>query len=118
MEFLRGRRRREGVLEGAEVRERPAEAEVEVAGVTICRQRRRTEKGEMYVTQEDKTGLANFVIFRDEQERFRDALFGTALMRLEGVVEREGRVVNVRVRRASPVRADLSREDLPQRNFR
>jgi error-prone DNA polymerase len=65
----------------------------------ICRQRPGTAKGVMFITLEDETGFANFVVMPDLREKLRGVLRAPLLL-LEGIVEREGAVINVRVREA------------------
>jgi error-prone DNA polymerase len=48
---------------------------------------------------EDETGIANFVLEPRLFDRFRREITGTALVLGEGVIEREGRVVNLKVDR-------------------
>jgi len=56
----------------------------------------------MFITLEDETGFANFVVMPDLGEKLRSVL-RSPLMVLEGVVEREGSVVNVLVRGAEGI---------------
>ncbi len=99
MEFVRPMLRTRGVLSAAEVRKCSAGTEVTVAGLAITRQRPSTAKGIMFLTLEDETGLANFVVMPDVQARYRDALLAHVPI-LRGVVESESGVVNVLVTRA------------------
>lgn len=117
VEFLRDRLRAEGVIAAAELRGCPAGAEVEVAGIAICRQRPSTAKGVMFVTLEDETGFANFVVGLELQERLRHVLLGSPALRMRGIVEREEKVVNVQARDASTLAVGTP-EALPRRDFR
>jgi error-prone DNA polymerase len=117
MEFVRAALRDRGVLSAAEVRECPADTEVAVAGLAITRQRPSTAKGIMFITLEDETGLANFVVMPDTQARFRDALMANVSI-LRGVVESESGVVNVLVRSASILRPGGRTPAVRSRNFR
>ena len=56
----------------------------------------------MFITLEDETGFANFVVMPDFSEKLRNVLRSPLLV-LEGVVEREGEVVNVLVRGADGI---------------
>ncbi len=96
MQFVRPTLRREGVLSAAEVRQCPAGTEVVVAGLAITRQRPGTAKGVMFITLEDETGLANFVVLPDVQARYPSALMAHVPI-LRGLVESESGVVNVLV---------------------
>ncbi|MFQ5891084.1 MAG: error-prone DNA polymerase, partial [Gemmatimonadota bacterium] len=105
MEPLRKALRARGVLSAAELAARRAGERVAVAGLAICRQRPGTAKGVMFVTLEDETGFANFVVMPDVQERYRREILGSPLLLLEGIVEREGEVVTVRTGHAAPLGA-------------
>jgi len=117
MEFVRPTLRREGVLSAAEVRQCPAGTEVVVAGLAITRQRPGTAKGVMFITLEDETGLANFVVLPDVQARYRSALMAHVPI-LRGVVESESGVVNVLVRSVSVLRMGDRTPALRSRDFR
>jgi error-prone DNA polymerase len=97
--FLREELDRRGVLSAEALNERAAGERVRVGGLAICRQRPGTARGVMFITLEDETGFANFVVLPDLSERLRNVL-RSPLMVLDGVVEREGDVVNVLVRDA------------------
>jgi error-prone DNA polymerase len=56
----------------------------------------------MFITLEDETGFANFVVMPDLSEQLRSVL-RMPLLVLDGVVEREGDVVNVLVRGAEGI---------------
>jgi error-prone DNA polymerase len=117
MEFVRGALRSRGVLSAEEVRECCAGTEVAVAGLAITRQRPGTAKGIMFITLEDETGLANFVVMPDVQARYRDALMAHVPI-LRGIVESESGVVNVLVRNASVLQLGDRTPTVRSRNFR
>jgi error-prone DNA polymerase len=116
MEFVRRALRSRGVLSAAEVRECSAGTEVAVAGLAITRQRPGTAKGIMFITLEDETGLANFVVMPDVQALYRDALMAHVPI-LRGVVESESGVVNVLVRDASVLQLGDRTPYVRSRNF-
>jgi error-prone DNA polymerase len=99
MEFLRPALEREGVRTAESLRSCASGDRVRAAGLAICRQRPGTAKGVMFVTLEDETGFANFVVMPDVREKMGDTLRAPLLL-LEGVVENEKGVVNVLARRA------------------
>src|SRR6266702_2675999 len=78
-------------------------AAVEVAGLVIVRQRPATASGIVFVSLEDETGIANLVFMPDVYEQFRLLLRGSAFLVAQGRVERNGQVVNVRVRSVTPL---------------
>jgi error-prone DNA polymerase len=85
-------------------------AAVEVAGLVIVRQRPATASGLVFVSLEDETGIANLVLMPDVYERFRPLVRGAAFLVAQGRVERNGQVVNVRVRSVSqlPVAPEIA----------
>ena len=104
--FLRDRLRAEGVIEAADLRDAracPAKRAVTVAGVVLCRQRPGTASGVTFVTLEDETGIANLVIWSDIYERFRRAIRLSTVLRVRGIVEREGIVVHVHAQHAEGI---------------
>jgi error-prone DNA polymerase len=117
MEFVRPMLRSQGVLSAAEVRGCPAGTEVAVAGLAITRQRPSTAKGIMFLTLEDETGLANFVVMPNVQARYREALMAHVPI-LGGIVESESGVVNVLVRSASILPLGDRTPAVRSRNFR
>jgi error-prone DNA polymerase len=68
---------------------------VEVAGLTLVRQRPGTASGVIFVTLEDETGVANLVVWPAVFERYRRALLGAQLMVVRGKLQREGIVIHV-----------------------
>ena len=118
LQFLREALRRRGILSARELREEAADGDrVAVAGIAICRQRPSTARGVTFVTLEDETGFANFVVFTDVRERFRTELRAPALV-LAGEVEREEGVVNVLADRILPLEAASGADAVPSRDYR
>jgi len=115
--FLREELDRRGVLAAGDLNERRAGQRVCVGGLVICRQRPRTARGVMFITLEDETGFANFVVMPDLSEKLRNVLRSPLLV-LEGVVEREGEVVNVLVRGADGIDLAGRRIKGQSRDFR
>src|SRR5512146_509337 len=83
---------------------------VEVAGLVIVRQRPATASGIVFVSLEDETGIANLVLMPDVYERFRSIVRGAPFVIAQGRVERNGQVVNVRVRSLVPLRTSTGAE--------
>jgi len=76
---------------------------VSVGGMVICRQRPPTAKGFCFISLEDETGISNLVIEPPLFERFRRELIASVFLYAQGVLERAGKVVNVKVQRVSPL---------------
>jgi error-prone DNA polymerase len=117
MQFVRAQLRSRGVLSAEDVRRCPAGTEVAIAGLAITRQRPSTAKGIMFITLEDETGLANFVVMPDTQARYRNAIMAHVPI-LRGVVESESGVVNVLVKSASILQLGDQTPAVRSRNFR
>ncbi len=83
---------------------------VEVAGLVIVRQRPSTASGIVFVSLEDETGITNLVLMPDVYERFRPVVRGAPFVIAQGRVERNGKVVNVRVRSLVPLRTSAGNE--------
>ncbi|MEE3098404.1 MAG: OB-fold nucleic acid binding domain-containing protein [Pseudomonadota bacterium] len=83
-----------------------------VCGLVIVRQRPGSAGGVVFATLEDETGVANVVIWQRVYEAFRREIIAGRLMRVEGRVQRDGRVVHVvaeRIEDLSPLLDDLGR---------
>lgn len=68
---------------------------VHIAGLVTGRQRPGTATGVVFLTLEDETGNINVVIWSSVLERYRAALLQGQLLKIKGVVEREGAVIHV-----------------------
>lgn len=87
------------------------------AGLVTCRQRPDTASGVVFVTLEDESGCVNVVVWHDLAERQRKELLGARLMGVEGVIEREGRVVHLVARRLEDHSRLLGRLAVASRDF-
>ncbi|MDF2446517.1 MAG: polymerase subunit alpha [Moraxellaceae bacterium] len=68
---------------------------VRIAGVVTGRQRPGTASGILFMTLEDETGNANVVVRVDVQQRCRQALLGSHIALVKGIVENRDGVVHV-----------------------
>ena len=66
-----------------------------VAGLVTGRQRPGTATGVVFLTLEDETGNINVVVWSSILDRYRAALLQGQLLKIKGVVEREGAVIHV-----------------------
>ena len=103
MGHLRHDLRRRGILSLAELARRADGERVRAAGLVIVRQRPGTAKGICFLTLEDETGLGNAVLMPDVFERLRTTLSASAMLVLEGTVERRDGVVHLRVDGLQPI---------------
>ncbi|MFN8637487.1 MAG: error-prone DNA polymerase [Chloroflexota bacterium] len=75
---------------------------VRIGGIVICRQRPETAGDFMFMTLEDETGLVNVIVQPKVYHAQTRVLRGEPLLIVEGILQREGRVMDVIVRRAWP----------------
>lgn len=68
---------------------------IKVAGLVLVRQRPGTAHGVCFMTIEDETGFANFVIFEKIFEQFRKEILQSRLVMVEGKLQVEGEVIHV-----------------------
>jgi len=91
---------------------------VGTAGLVICRQRPGTAKGFVFLTLEDETGMINVVVTPKRFERDAKVISGSPLLLVRGVLQVEGRVVNVRARTFRALRAESGEAFVKGHNYR
>jgi error-prone DNA polymerase len=87
-----------------------------IAGLVLIRQRPGSAKGVVFITLEDETGVANFVVWPDVFEKQRKIVMGARLMAVHGVIQSEEGVIHVVARRLedhTPMLRHLSGDSLP-----
>jgi len=99
MRHIRDALRERGVVPAGDLAHRRDGDRLTVAGLVICRQRPATAKGFCFVTLEDETGLANVVITPKLFEEHRRLVIRSPLLLVEGILQEEQGVLNVRGRR-------------------
>ncbi len=95
--LVRGELQRRGALSAEQLQKLPAGKVATAGGLVIVRQRPPTAKGFTFLSVEDETGIANFVVEPRLFERYRRELTATPLVVGKGRVERNGKVVNLKV---------------------
>ena len=95
---------------------------IRVAGLVTGRQRPSTASGIIFMTIEDETGNINVVIWTGVLEKFRSAVLQGQLLKIKGVVEREGAVIHVvagHIEDASHLFTNMTKSnlDLKSRDF-
>jgi hypothetical protein len=85
----------ERVIKAARLAEIDDGRRVEVAGLTLVRQRPGTASGVIFITLEDESGIANLVVWPAVFERFRRVVLGAQLMMVRGRLQKEGQVIHV-----------------------
>ncbi len=91
--------RKMGAATAADLQRMPNGRRVRTAGVVIARQRPMTAKGLLFVSLEDETGIGNLVVSPELFERERAVCVSAPLLYVEGILQRQGKVVHVRVER-------------------
>jgi error-prone DNA polymerase len=105
--LLRPQLNKLGAITAAQLQDSRAGQWVKVGGLVIVRQRPPTAKGFTFLSIEDETGIANFVVTPQHFDTYRREITGTALVLGEGRLEREGRVVNLKIERMQRLDAQL-----------
>jgi error-prone DNA polymerase len=108
-----------GVQSARELLERGRDGDrIGTAGLVICRQRPGTAKGFVFLTLEDETGMINIVVTPKRFERDAPLISGSPLLLVRGILQVEGRVVNVRARTFRALRAESGEGFVKGRDYR
>ncbi|WP_224240838.1 error-prone DNA polymerase [Hyalangium gracile] len=99
LELLRPALRKLGAVPAEGLKRVTSGRRVAVGGMLITRQRPPTAKGMCFISLEDETGIANLVVPPDVYERCRRDIHGALFIIGEGVLERTGKVINVKTQR-------------------
>lgn len=76
---------------------------VRLAGLVSVTQRPPTAKGMCFITLEDEFGFMNIVIPPDIYQKDRQSIYGHSLLEIQGQVEKNGSILNVRATRVLPL---------------
>jgi error-prone DNA polymerase len=98
LELLRPTLKKLGAVTAEGLKKVPSGRKVAVGGMLICRQRPPTAKGVCFISLEDETGIANLVVPPDVYEQCRKQIHGALFLVGQGVLERSGKVTNVKTR--------------------
>ena len=90
MAFLRDEMTRRGVLSARDTQTLRRNEVVSVAGAVIIRQRPMTAKNVVFITIEDETGFANFVVMPDKFEEYRAVINQNDFLIIRGIFEERG----------------------------
>lgn len=77
-------------LRAIDVKQKPNEARIMVAGLTVIVQRPPTAKGTVFATLEDETGFIDLLIPKKVFDRTRDVILGSLLVVVSGTLKRDG----------------------------
>jgi error-prone DNA polymerase len=86
-----------GIATSADLPETPDGSHVQLAGMTIARQRPATAHGIVFMLLEDEHGQANLIVPAAVYEQHRAIVRGEPLILARGKLERKGRNVNLLV---------------------
>jgi error-prone DNA polymerase len=115
MAYHRAAMNRAGVITAADLKKMKDGISACIAGAVIARQRPGTAEGFIFLSLEDETGISNAIIKPDLYERNRVAVTRGKFLRVEGTLQNQDGVVNVR---ASAVRVlNLSNIDTRSHDF-
>ena len=92
---------------------------IRIAGLVAGRQRPGTATGVVFLTLEDETGNTNVVIWASVLEQFRAIWLQGQLLKIKGIVEREGSVIHVvagHVEDATATLRNMTQQKTPQGN--
>ena len=87
-----------GVISAAALRAIPNGRWVRIAGSVICRQRPGTARGFLFISLEDETGIANAIVEPELFDERRTPLVDAPYLRVDGVLQNQDGVINVRAR--------------------
>ncbi|KFE70535.1 error-prone DNA polymerase [Hyalangium minutum] len=107
LELLRPALRKLGAVSAEGLQRVASGRRVAVGGMLITRQRPPTAKGMCFISLEDETGIANLVVPPDVYERCRRDIHGALFIVGEGVLERTGKVLNVKTQRVTALQGLL-----------
>ncbi len=85
-----------------------ARGRVSVAGLVITRQRPGTASGVIFLTLEDETGVANVVVWTRVYETYRRAVIAGRLLRVTGLIQRDGPVLHLIAEQIEDISAQLA----------
>lgn len=115
---VRGQLRSMGLPTAAEVAAMPKGKGIRYAGLVICRQRPGTARGVTFLTLEDETGFVNVILWPDIYARHMAAVKTAPLLGVSGVLEADGKVVNLIARTVWVPEVMLGTAHGPSRDFR
>ena len=96
----------------------PTDSRVRIAGLVANRQRPGTAKGVVFMTLEDETALVNLVVWPKTWARYRRIARGSALLGVDGRLQRQDEAMSVLVERFWPIPEDALGIPNQSRDFR
>jgi error-prone DNA polymerase len=117
LEPLRAELRRRGLPTAAELARVRGGADVDFAGIVICRQRPSTAKGVVFMTLEDETGFVNVILWQSVLEQFALLAKTASFLGVSGKLQAEGRVIHVVASRLWTPEVSRKPVQTPTRDF-
>ena len=94
VELFRPALERLGAMSNAALADR-SPGRVRIGGLVVTRQHPMTARGTVFLALEDETGMVNVTLWPDAWARLRGVVRRHALLLVDGMLQREGSVVNV-----------------------
>jgi error-prone DNA polymerase len=113
LELMRAQLNRRGAVTAAGLAKVADGRRAGVGGMVLVRQRPPTAKGFSFLSIEDESGIANLVVEPRLFEPYRKEITRAIFVYAEGIVERAGKVVNLKVRELSALGLDDAAEAVP-----
>ena len=123
LKHLRSKLRQRGVLLSSSLMGVSSGAEIEVAGLVLCRQQPATANGVVFVTLEDESGVVNLIVRRAIFEEYRREVRNAPMLLAAGRLERQAgtpsasSVIHVLVRHVEWLRLPEGNLPLMSRDF-
>lgn len=99
LSFLRQRFQQQNIITATQLKQRTHKSYNRVAGLVINRQRPGSADGVIFMTLEDESGHINVVIWSSLLEQYRREVLNARLLGVDGILEREGEVLNLVAKR-------------------
>ncbi|MCW8886464.1 MAG: OB-fold nucleic acid binding domain-containing protein, partial [Motiliproteus sp.] len=116
--LLRERQMLRGCLTATQLQQCRHGQLVKVAGLVTNRQRPGTASGVTFVTLEDETGQINLVVWQATARAQKRALLSAQILKVAGVMEREGLVIHVIAGRLTDISQHWQAIKVKSRDFR
>lgn len=115
MAFRRAQMNAMGVARAVDLPHLAAGKHLRIAGCVIARQRPGTARGFLFLSLEDETGIANAIVTPDLFGRNRALLVSYPFLLIEGVLQKQDRVISVKAERVQPLH--IGRASGPSHDF-
>ena len=103
VELFRERLAARGVIPVADAGERRDRSKIRLAGLAVAVQHPMTAKNFVFIALEDETGMINVTLRPQVYQRYRGVVHRSPLMVVEGILQKEGAVLNVVAQRLVPL---------------